>query len=74
MPNRSPTGSHPSYKLQVLHWQSDSTRSPLTRGRGRADAARGAFTIDSFSRYLLHDPVHHLYDVNKGIEILDRNG
>ena len=22
-----------------------------------------AFTVDSFARYLIHDPVHHLYDV-----------
>jgi hypothetical protein len=27
----------------------------------RSDGAR--FSIASFSRYLLHDPVHHLYDV-----------
>jgi hypothetical protein len=38
----------------------------------RSDGA--VFTIDSFSRYLLHDPVHHLYDVNRGIEILDQDG
>jgi hypothetical protein len=28
----------------------------------RSDGA--AFTIDSFARYLLHDPVHHLHDVH----------
>ena len=28
----------------------------------RSDGA--AFTIDTFARYLLHDPVHHLHDVN----------
>ena len=27
----------------------------------RSDGAR--FTVESFARYLLHDPVHHLYDV-----------
>jgi hypothetical protein len=27
----------------------------------RSDGA--VFTIDSFARYLLHDPVHHLHDV-----------
>jgi hypothetical protein len=32
----------------------------LRRGR-RGDGAR--FSIAGFSRYLLHDPVHHLYDV-----------
>ncbi len=33
----------------------------LRRGR-RSDGA--SFTIDSFARYLVHDPVHHLWDVN----------
>lgn len=41
------------------------------KGR-RGDGA--AFTIDSFSRYLLHDPVHHLYDVNAGLARLGRSG
>jgi hypothetical protein len=27
----------------------------------RSDGAR--FTVDTFSRYLVHDPVHHLFDV-----------
>ncbi|MFB7663729.1 DinB family protein [Kitasatospora sp. NPDC056138] len=27
----------------------------------RTDGAR--FTVESFARYLIHDPVHHLYDV-----------
>jgi hypothetical protein len=27
----------------------------------RSDGA--AFTVDTFSRYLAHDPVHHLFDV-----------
>jgi len=30
----------------------------------RSDGA--AFTVDSFARYLLHDPVHHLWDVRRG--------
>jgi hypothetical protein len=30
------------------------------RGR-RSDGAR--FTVDSFARYLVHDPIHHLWDV-----------
>jgi hypothetical protein len=30
------------------------------RGR-RSDGA--SFTVDSFSRYMMHDPVHHLFDV-----------
>ena len=32
----------------------------LRPGR-RSDGA--AFTVESFARYLLHDPVHHLHDV-----------
>lgn len=31
------------------------------RTGNRSDGAR--FTIESFARYLIHDPVHHLYDV-----------
>lgn len=31
------------------------------------------FTIDTFARYLLHDPVHHVYDVTTGYEQLDRS-
>jgi Mycothiol maleylpyruvate isomerase N-terminal domain len=27
----------------------------------RSDGAR--FTVESFARYLIHDPIHHLYDV-----------
>lgn len=34
------------------------------RPGGRSDGAR--FTVDSFARYLLHDPVHHLRDVQRG--------
>ncbi|MBV6698415.1 DinB family protein [Kitasatospora aureofaciens] len=30
------------------------------RTGNRSDGAR--FTVESFSRYLIHDPVHHLYD------------
>jgi hypothetical protein len=33
-------------------WQRTGTRSDGTR-----------FTVESFGRYLIHDPVHHLYDV-----------
>jgi hypothetical protein len=34
----------------------------LRRGR-RSDGAH--FTVESFARYLIHDPVHHLYDVTR---------
>jgi hypothetical protein len=35
-----------------------------TRTGKRSDGAR--FTVDTFSRYLLHDPVHHVWDVEQG--------
>ena len=34
----------------------------------RSDGA--AFTVDSFGRYFLHDPVHHVVDVRRGYQIL----
>ncbi len=34
----------------------------------RSDGA--AFTVDSFARYLVHDPVHHLWDVQRGYAAL----
>ena len=40
-----------------------------TRTGRRSDGA--AFTIDTFSRYLLHDPVHHVHDVTAGFEQLE---
>ncbi len=36
----------------------------------RSDGAR--FTVDSFARYLLHDPQHHLHDVTEGYRRLAR--
>jgi hypothetical protein len=44
--------------------------SGWTRTGRRSDGS--AFTIDLFSRYLLHDPVHHLHDVTTGFAILDQ--
>ena len=35
------------------------------RTGNRSDGAR--FTIDTFGRYLVHDPVHHLYDVRRAV-------
>jgi hypothetical protein len=32
------------------------------RRGNRSDGA--SFTVDSFGRYMIHDPVHHLYDVD----------
>lgn len=34
----------------------------------RSDGAR--FTVESFARYFLHDPLHHLQDVAEGFEAL----
>ena len=36
----------------------------------RSDGA--AFTVESFGRYFLHDPMHHLVDVQRGYESLHR--
>jgi hypothetical protein len=33
------------------------------RAGARSDGAR--FTVESFARYFIHDPVHHLYDVTR---------
>jgi hypothetical protein len=45
--------------VEGVQWQRTGTRS---------DGAR--FTVASFSRYLLHDPVHHVYDVEAGYAVL----
>ena len=31
------------------------------------------FTVESFGRYLLHDPMHHIVDVQRGYEALNRS-
>lgn len=36
----------------------------------RSDGA--SFTIDTFARYLIHDPIHHLHDVRQGYARLTR--
>jgi hypothetical protein len=41
-------------KLEDEQWE---------RTGNRSDGAR--FTVESFARYLVHDPVHHLHDVTK---------
>jgi hypothetical protein len=35
----------------------------------RSDGAR--FTVDTFARYLVHDPVHHLHDVEVGLAAIE---
>ena len=37
------------------------TSAQWQRTGNRSDGAR--FTVETFARYLMHDPVHHLYDV-----------
>jgi hypothetical protein len=38
--------------------------SQWSRRGSRSDGAH--FTIESFARYLIHDPIHHLWDVEVG--------
>jgi len=42
------------------------TPDQWSRPGRRSDGA--SFTVDTFSRYLLHDPVHHLHDVQLGLQ------
>jgi hypothetical protein len=34
----------------------------------RSDGVR--FTLDTFVRYMLHDPIHHIWDVEQGYQVL----
>ena len=34
----------------------------------RSDGSR--FTVESFARYFLHDPVHHVHDVLRGNQLI----
>ena len=38
----------------------------------RSDGA--TFTVDSFARYFIHDPVHHVHDVETGFARMDGDG
>jgi hypothetical protein len=31
-----------------------------------------SFTVETFARYFVHDPIHHLHDVEIGYELLGR--
>ena len=42
-----------------------------TRTSERSDGS--VFTVDSFARYLLHDPIHHLRDVGEPFDDVDRH-
>lgn len=35
----------------------------------RSDGA--VFTVDTFGRYMIHDPIHHIHDVEKGYRTLE---
>jgi len=57
------------YAAEALAARFDSVEPEQWQRTGnRSDGAR--FTVDSFARYLLHDPVHHVYDVEAGYAIL----
>jgi len=47
----------------------DTVRGDTWHRTGRrSDGAR--FTVDTFSRYLVHDPIHHRWDVVRGLSRL----
>lgn len=48
------------------------TTAQWQRTGNRSDGAR--FTVDTFSRYLLHDPVHHVWDVESGYAAIEAAG
>ena len=52
-------------RSHVPVWSWLATKRPVA---SRSDGA--AFTIDSFSRYLVHDPVHHVWDVERGYRVI----
>jgi uncharacterized protein (DUF924 family) len=65
------------YDLQVPAVVADELFTAANALADRFDAVRGdqwdragfrsdgsAFTVDSLARYLMHDPVHHLWDVD----------
>ena len=45
------------------------TSDQWSRPSYRSDGS--AFTVESFARYLIHDPIHHLDDVARGNQILE---
>ncbi|HEY7875661.1 MAG TPA: DinB family protein [Actinomycetota bacterium] len=48
----------------------DSVRGDQWERTGnRSDGAR--FTVESFARYLIHDPIHHVVDARRGYEKLE---
>ena len=43
-------------------------------GRPGLRSDGSSFTVESFGRYLLHDPMHHLVDVRRGFDVLGGRG
>ncbi len=64
-------GQDPAHVIAALRDAADTiatrfdtvTGSMWTRGGTRSDGAR--FTVDSFARYVIHDPIHHVWDVER---------
>jgi uncharacterized damage-inducible protein DinB len=42
------------------------TSDDWARTGRRSDGA--VFTVDTFARYMIHDPIHHLHDVTRGFD------
>lgn len=47
----------------------DPTGAAWRRTGNRSDGA--SFTVETFARYLVHDPVHHVWDVRRGLRDLE---
>lgn len=48
------------------------TGGQWARTGNRSDGA--SFTIETFARYMIHDPIHHLNDVREGFAMLEGAG
>jgi len=46
----------------MQYWGGPRTYDEL-RGHPRLRMRHARFTVETFARYFVHDPVHHLYDV-----------
>ena len=58
---------------EVLAARFDSVHGDQWERRGsRTDGAH--FTVETFARYLLHDPIHHVVDVKHRYAVLDGTG
>lgn len=58
-------GEDLSENARVLAERFDAVQDEDWERRGRRSDGAG-FTVESFARYLIHDPVHHVHDVEKG--------